>query len=165
MWKSCPWITCSITAWCVEATIEQVILADGRKKLVYGICDVQLSVGRDGKMVKIEPTTEIDTHPYDASPMPSSSHVCAVDSAPTRQVIQNRVYVLDGIEVDALIGASSLESLEAYSRHQDAFFICPKTEPQYPELCRISLADRARQCVHRLTVGRESESSEGKSGQ
>ena len=52
-----------------EATNEQVILADGRRKLVYGICVVQLPVSRGGKMIEIEPRIKSNTHQHDDSAM------------------------------------------------------------------------------------------------
>ncbi|KAI4645599.1 uncharacterized protein J4E79_010777 [Alternaria viburni] len=152
-----------------EASDEQVIFADGRRKSVHGICVVQLSIGKDGRVVDNRPAVEMNTQRQEHSPRTSSpsspsslssssssdAGLKFLEGGPVRHVIESRFYVLEGIDVDVLVGASSLESLKAFSHHQDAFF-SPELESQSPALHRISLAERARKLARKLTVVEDS---------
>ena len=158
-----------------EASDEQVIFADGRRKSVHGICVVQLSIGKDGRLVDNRPAVGMNTQRQEHSPRTSSpsspsslssssssdAGLKFLEGGPVRHVIESRFYVLEGIDVDVLVGASSLESLKAFSHHQDAFF-SPELESQFPALHRISLAERARKLARKLTVAEDSGRSDGK---
>ena len=147
-----------------EATDEQVIFADGRRKAVHGICVVQLSIGKDGRVIDHKPPIKTSTQCQEGSQMTlmSSSDERAeiLEVGRVRHVIESRFYVLEGINVDVLVGASSLESLKAFSHHQDAFF-CPELGPKSPALHRISLAERARKLARKLTVAENSDFPDG----
>ncbi|KAI4613950.1 hypothetical protein J4E80_006638 [Alternaria sp. BMP 0032] len=122
--------------------------------------DEQLSIGKDGRVIDHKPPIKTSTQCQEGSQMTSMSssneRAEIQEVGPVRHVIESRFYVLEGINVDVLVGASSLESLKAFSHHQDAFF-CPELGPKSPALHRISLAERARKLARKLTVAENSD--------
>jgi len=78
-----------------------------------------------------------------------------------RRVIESTFYVLNGISVDVLIGASSIESLQVFSHHIDALTSEECDEVEDVGLLRISLAKRLTSLATQSTVDSRDDATSG----
>jgi len=158
--------------WKLRPADQVVLLADGRKMECVGVCEAQLSVGKDGKLIQVDikrqrtsshraqqnntktpiPVWEDNDAAYEG-PNPSVQRV--------RPVIVSTFYVLDGISVDGLIGASSIESLQVFSHHADALTSEECDEVEDVGLLRISLAKRLTSLATQSTVDSRDDATSG----
>jgi hypothetical protein len=141
-----------LQGWKLRDLNQEVILADGRRISTFGMCEAQLAVGKDAKMVTVGSASssigiqrtlragavshprfqETDSRPIEATP------------PPVRHVIRSTFYVLDGIAEDALIGAASIESLKVFEHHSDAMITEECDEEELRMLNRIGLAKKCK---------------------
>jgi hypothetical protein len=153
--------------WKLRSIKQDVVLADGRRKQVLGVCEAQLSVGKDGMIVKPEgekreskPTTLGSNFERvnEIGLVHQKEHVSALDmeSGHVRHVIQTDFFVLGGIMIDVLIGASLIESLKVFSHHSDKLTLLKDADAKDGEMHRISLAKWARSPSTRSNGARSS---------
>ncbi|USP75575.1 hypothetical protein yc1106_02849 [Curvularia clavata] len=141
-------------------TLEEVMFADGRIKTPRGKFEAQLALGSMACLIEFEEYDDFDEFSSKQTtseelmhngPVIPSHDVVNIESrnTPVLNIICTTFYILDGITVDVLIGAKSLESLQVYTLHTnylDSF----AGDTAANNLHRITLASKIRKCVDNL---------------
>jgi hypothetical protein len=143
-------------------TCEQVVFADGRTKTACGKFVAPLSLGAVPPPSNIIEHENLDqnireplgtnragedlTDDETVVESPKASRANLQDAC-VRHVIRTTFYVLDGITVDALIGAKSIESLQVYTHNARYLSRQEERDIENRNLYRITLGSKVRNCV------------------
>ena len=153
----------------LEKNEQWVKFADGSMTQACGIYTAQLVIGLGGQKFHFDTEQDRGDGLEDLLP----SHRLMNDIAPQaenkqyRRVIQTKFYVLENIQVDVIIGMSSLESLRVYTQHRESLVSQPIQDIGTAPLDRIILLSKIerkiRQFSHRwLTNSQKETLSESK---
>ncbi|KAF3051089.1 hypothetical protein E8E11_001317 [Didymella keratinophila] len=126
-----------------QTTADIVELADGTARKACGRVVAQLSLGMDAKLIPMgRPgcSKELDERVIVKTEEPAIKP----QTGPVRHVLQATFYVLDGITVDALVGARSIESLKLYTEHTEVLISRADEDLQDDPLYRIGLVGKIR---------------------
>lgn len=136
----------------ITPTKGRIMFADGSIQDSVGICSGQLAVGFDYRTNTISESFGTgETHSTNSDDkgisIPDSSSLEEYDGSDlelrnNRNVIATQFYVLQDINLDLLLGAGSLESLQVYTRHQDQLVSNPSQCASNSSLNRITLVGK-----------------------
>lgn len=126
-----------------ESTEDSVEFADGTIKKPCGMVMAQVSLGTDGRTIHHNPT---DDHGGQEQDLDDElvDPLAQYANGSVRHVVQTSFYILDGIVVDALVGANFTESLELYTDHTNNFTSCVSLDPRDDAVLRIGLVGKVR---------------------
>lgn len=147
----------------IEPKEEWVMFANRTVKRIQGICTLQLAVGFGAKRLQMHEFSG-DEEDSDANLHLGSAHKGSTTSMDAtlqpskikrpgtfRSVIYTTFPVLEDIEVDVIVGMSSLESLDVYTLHTDCLMIEELKTGSLNQINRISLLGPLEQKLRKIS--------------
>ena len=144
----------------MQSTEELIEFADGTVKKVCGKVSAQLSLGMHARIIPVELSDDSE-RPSEAVIEEAPGPTEELQDRPVRHVVQTTFYVLDGIAVDVLIGAHSIESLNLYTEHTDALTSRADADLQDDMVLRIGLLSKFRNRPNHDSSGLSQNVSDG----
>jgi hypothetical protein len=145
----------------ITATEELLMFADGAIEKARGTVTAQLVVGHgamkfDNSSIRglnteggVEEESEDNAAPTTKASEESSERQVKEEDQ-RRNVFETKMYVVDFLAVDVLIGETSLESMEVYSRHQAQIIQRPTHKPTDRGLNLITLVGNVESKLRKL---------------
>ncbi|EUC29462.1 hypothetical protein COCCADRAFT_8314 [Bipolaris zeicola 26-R-13] len=155
-----------------ENTLQEVVFANGRTKIARRKFVAQLSLGSSARLIKLKEDADADEFAdnergtgdlidSEINVQPLSAQNANRDDTPVQRVINTTFYILDGITVDALIGAKSIESLQVYTHHTQHLTIQTKRDIETFKICRIALSSKIRSNAKSIVTSSRQTRSDG----